>query len=299
MDLRWHLRQVTTAIAKSFSLSPSSPDVWLFHSAPSSSAEEPLFAHAGRLDQTTLKDVQRSAMYHSSLNKKPLHLHALELPLDLRMQATSELGLYSLCLRFFDERVREVGSCVLLLPNNSTVQDVLAEARKHLQADWGITGPTRLLEVAESRLHKVYRPEALVQHFLCYRKYNVFYHCLRVEADVENATSSNVSSLIEVFHGDRQSQQPFGQPFMMACAPGEKALSVKNRIKAKLAVPDAEFKSWRLVRVSQNGASKTHLKDDDVVVDESLEAKLCLEHAHPCPSSLSRQSRYNKPLTIK
>jgi len=105
----------------------------------------------------------------------------------------------------------------------------------------------------------------------------------------------HVSSL----RNDRQSQQAFAQPLVLALAPGEKSASVKARVKAKLQVPDSEFKSWRLVRPCRS--RKTHLKDDDAWDAEvPLENNLCLEHVHPNPTSnLVRQSRYNKPLTIK
>merc|ERR1719437_332874 len=108
-------------------------------------------------------------------------------------------------------------------------------------------------------------------------------------------------SLIEIYHCDRQSQQAFAQPVLLSVAPGEKAGSIKSRCKAKLQVPDSEFKSWRLVRNARQG--RTHLKDDDpwdaeAALDGSV--KLYLEHVHPNPTNnLTRQSRYQKPLMIK
>jgi hypothetical protein len=104
---------------------------------------------------------------------------------------------------------------------------------------------------------------------------------------------------MEIFHCDRQSQQAFAQPLLLGVAAGEKAGSIKARCKAKLQVPDAEFKSWRLVRCGRIG--KTHLKDEEAWdSDATQDIKLCLEHVHPKPnSSLARQPRYNKPLTIK
>jgi len=301
MDLRWHLHHVTATINRAFNLPSSASDVWLFHGAPSASPEEPLNAHAGRNDQTILKEVQRSAMYISSPSKKPLLFHAIELPFQPGREVY-ERGLCPLAIRFFDDVVREVGNCVVLVPNGATVQDVLAEAKKHMIAEWGLTGQLRLLEVIESRLHKVYRSDSLVRSFMCFNKANIFYHSLRVEMDSENATAPGTpdKQCVEIFHCDRQSQQPFSQPFLMTYSAGEKALSIKTRLKAKLRIPDAEFKSWRLVRVSQGGVTKTHLKDDEVAIEDLADTKLCVEHSHPNPSSnLARQSRYNKPLTIK
>jgi len=225
-----------------------------------------------------------------------LSFHAVELPCALGRQIYDR-GHIPLCVRFFDDSVREMGNAVVTVPNSATVSDVLVEAKKHLNPDWGITGQLRLLEVADSRLHKVYQGSLQVRAFLCYGKPNIFYHSLRVEADSEPAAAA--LPVVELYHSDRSSGQAFGQPFLLALPPGERVSQLKARCKAKLRVPDAEFKSWRVVRCGRT--TKTHLKDDEAWdSDPSPEMKLCLEHSHPNPStSLARQSRYNKPLTIK
>merc|ERR1712151_1010796 len=148
-------------------------------------------------------------------------------------------------------------------------------------------------------MHKMYKPDTPVRSLACFGKSNIFYHCLRIEAD-DAARMPDGHELVEIFHCDRQSQQAFGQPMLFVCAVGEKAGSLKMRCREKLNVPESEFKSWRLVRCGSR-AGRIHLKDDEPFdSDPSLDAKLCLEHAHPNPtSSLARQSRYNKPLMIK
>jgi len=300
MDLRWHIHHVTGTIARAFGLGGQRPSeqLWLFHAAPSSTCEEPLNSHTLRNEQVTLKELQRTSSYLSSPAKRPLALHAVSLPAQLGRQA-ADRGLNPVCVRFYDDAVREVGSQILLVWNTGTVADLLAEAKKHVQAEWGLNGPLRVLEVVDSRLHKIYRPEAQLRSMACFSKFNIFYHCVRIEADAEGESLPEGSKLIEIFHCDRQSQQAFAQPLLLAAAPGEKSGALKARCKAKLQVPDAEFKSWRLVRCARMG--RTHLKDDEAWdSDLPADAKLCLEHVHPNPTnSLARQSRYNKPLTIK
>eukprot|EP00435_Cladocopium_sp_Y103_P065597 s17_g27.t1 len=63
--------------------------------------------------------------------------------------------------------------------------------------------------------------------------------------DVADQEPAPGQRLIEIFHCDRSSQQAFAQPFLLLVAPGEKSGSIKQRCKAKLQVPDSEFKSWR------------------------------------------------------
>jgi hypothetical protein len=298
MDLRWSLGVVTNTIAKAFGLRPQTGEsqLWLFHAAPSSSYQEPLNTHAMRNEQM-LKDLQRNAIYMSSSNKRASALHAVELPFQPGRQVF-EKNLCPLCVRFYDDAVREVGSAIITVPNSGTAADVLAEAKKHLQEDWGIRGALRLLEIADCRLHRNYRPETPVSQFLCFNKPNIFFHSLRVEADDMAGQSDPNVKHIEIFHCDRQSQLAFAQPLLLPVLADEKAGSIKNRCKEKLQVPEGEFKSWRLVRCR---ARKTHLKDDEAWDSDPVpENNLCLEHVHPNPtSSLVRQSRYNKPLTIK
>merc|ERR1719163_1231102 len=98
------------------------------------------------------------------------------------------------CVRFYDDAVREVGSAILTLQSDGTVADILAEAARQLQPEWGIKEPLRLLEVTESRLHKLHSNTNTtpVSSLQCFNKANIFYHCLRVESD-DSACQSDQS----------------------------------------------------------------------------------------------------------
>lgn len=303
MDLRWQLNKVINAIMHAFGINPqTTADLWLFHGAPSSTFEEPLHANMVLRDkQMTLKDLQRNPLYISTPSRKPLVLHFVELPFQ-PSQPMFDRGIFPVCVRFFDDMVREVGSVVVCVQHSGTVHDIIQEARRNAQLrDFNLSGPLRILEVADSRIHKNYSLDSPVRNLLCYNKYNFFYHCLRVEADVDvdarHTSTSEGHKLIEIFHYDRQRQQPFAQPFYLTVTPSEKVSSIKLRCKEKLNVPDAVFKSWRLVRIGCN--SRIQLKNDDAWdVAASMGMTFCFEHSHPNPISVARQGRYNKPLTI-
>merc|ERR1712032_1700676 len=141
---------------RAFALKTTS--IWLFHAPPPSTCEEPLNANSGRNDQTTLKELQRSAMYISAPTKKPLTLHAVELEPSIRLGY--DASVCPLCVRFFDDAVVEIGSCIVNVPANSSAQDVISEAKEHIPSSWGMSGPLRLLEVVDSRLHRLYRADA-------------------------------------------------------------------------------------------------------------------------------------------
>jgi hypothetical protein len=297
MDFRWMLHHVTSTIAQQFGRSNEAP-LWLFSGSPSSTPDEPLNALAGRNDQLSLKDLQRSSMYMSTAQKKPLAIHAVEIPLTEEERPVAQLlsgeTYCPFCVRFFDDAVREVGNVVVAVPNTGVVGDIIAEARRKMNKDWAVAGNLRVLEVIEGRLHKLCRSDTLVRSLACFTKSNIFYNSLRIEADPEPRDQT----LTEIWHCDRQSQQAFAQPLLLHLAPGEKCGNIKARCKAKLQVPDSEFKSWRLVRCGRS--SRTHLKDDEPWdADAGAGNPLCLEHVHPNPTNSLRQSRYNKPLTIK
>jgi len=304
MDLRWSQSHVIGIIAQAFELrnvaTPASTPqeqethVWLFQSSPSNGEEPITNMHA----RSTLKDIQRCAPYVSPAGgKKPLNLHAVEMPIRPGTESL-ESNMWAFGVRFFDSAVREVGSAICTVnAATGTVEDLLRAAEPHIEPEWKISGPLRAMEVIDG-MATLWRPTDPLRNLHCYRKDNILYHAVRIEADLDAATMSQDDRLIEVYHCDRSSQQAFGQPLFLPAVPGEKAGSFKNRCKERLGVPENEFKTWRLVRTGQR-AGRQHLKDDDPLDSESgLDNRICLEHVHPNPS-YARTSRYNKPLTIK
>merc|ERR1712137_1447729 len=198
------------------------------------------YTSISRGEQTTLKDLQRNAMYLSTQTKKQfsMNLHAVELPLS--SQALHDRNATPLCMRFFDDMVREVGSHILVIPNNASIADILAEAKRQLRPEWSMSGVLRLLEVADGRLMQLHRSEASARSLICLNKANIFYNSVRVEVDTDLNIPAG-STLIEVFHCDRNSQQAFAQPLLMTIGAGETAKNIKNRIRSKLNVPEQEF----------------------------------------------------------
>ncbi|CAJ1426372.1 unnamed protein product [Effrenium voratum] len=298
MDLRWQQHHVVGVLAQAFDLKnvataadpTPQPEtfLWLFQSSPSN-GEEPL-PHS--LNRTILKDIQRLAPYvPASAGKKPLNVHAVEMPFRPGVEPPE----WAFGVRFFDSAVREVGSAICVLNANGTVEDLLTAVAPKIQPEWNITGPLRAMEVIDG-LANVYRPQTLLRTLHCYGKFNMLYHCIRVEAD-PGAGMPPDQHLVEVHHCDRSSQQAFGQPLFLPAAPGEKVGSFKSRCKDRLGVSENEFKTWRLVRIGQR-SGRQHLKDDELLEVSEEGSRLCLEHLHPNPS-YARTSRYNKPLTIK
>jgi len=291
MDLRWQANHVARTIAKAFDL-PQTDDsiLWLFHSTPSSTSEEPFNANAARYEPLTLKELQVSAMYTTTPNSASrLGLHGVTLPFPPGIPPLP------VCVRYFDDVVREVGSVVFQVPASGTVRDILAEATKKCPPNLNLSTPFRLMEVVDSRIHKVCPPEMPVQNLFCFNKANLLYHCLRVESVGRNEENKHV---VEIYHCDRQSLQAFGQPMLLPLMSGEKGAAIKTLCKEKLRLSDVEFRSWRLMRVGDSG--RTPVKDEEAWgIDFNIDTEFCLEHVHPNPlNALSRHTRFNKPLKI-
>jgi hypothetical protein len=301
MDTRWTLQHVVGTIAKAFGTTHvlNAKDcwrLWLFNEAPSTSSDDPVYINT-RNDQMSLKQIQQSnPIYMTKMNKKPLAIHVVELPVS--GLAVHDRNSAPVCLRFFDDAVREVGSCVIVVPNTATPADILAEAKRHIHPDWNMNGPLRALEVVDGQITRLFHANS---RGMLSSKANIFYSSIRIEQDLESVTQCDHEQL-EVFHCDRSSQQAFAQPFVLTVSPGELCKAIKVRIRTKLKVPDQEFKSWRLMKCV--GARKIHLKDEEAW-DQHMDhgkarSQFCLEHVHPNPSSNNQKSsRYNKPLTIK
>eukprot|EP00405_Crypthecodinium_cohnii_P010812 CAMPEP_0206428752 /NCGR_PEP_ID=MMETSP0324_2-20121206/5850_1 /ASSEMBLY_ACC=CAM_ASM_000836 /TAXON_ID=2866 /ORGANISM="Crypthecodinium cohnii, Strain Seligo" /LENGTH=1228 /DNA_ID=CAMNT_0053894337 /DNA_START=227 /DNA_END=3913 /DNA_ORIENTATION=+ len=285
MDLRWLLRHVTGSISREFGLGVPEARIWLFSGPPSSVSDDPLNARMIRNEEPTLKDL----LYSYSRRQ----LHAVQIP-ELKADPNSTF----LCLRFFDSQVREVGCEIIAVNPGGTIQEVLDSASEIVEANptWGIRTPLRVFEVSDGRLYqKVCKARAYINSLSCVGRSNIFYHSLRVEEDPEANGPPPDTNLWEIAHCDRHSQQTFGQPVLLPLGKGEKSGSIKARCKEKLQVPDSEFKSWRLVRFSRG--IRVHLKDDEAW-DSEPDCKLYLEHA-TSGNTAARQSRFNKPLTIR
>lgn len=200
------------------------------------------------------------------------------------------------------------------------IQDAMEEARRRMRPEWGIGAQPsrglRLVEVSDFRMRDpsgsnqvIPLPsQGQVDSLGVFGKGNALFHSVRLESGDEPGPTDGPQAVqsVEFIHSDRQSNggQLFGQPFLMQVQQGELVSRLKQRVKAKLQVPDGEFKTWRWCSQKGTGANapKQLMKDEDRWDDPRGEARVCLEHSHPCPSQcsgLTRQSRYNKPLTIK
>eukprot|EP00897_Mesotaenium_endlicherianum_P006819 jgi/Mesen1/6165/ME000317S05299 len=161
---------------------------------------------------------------------------------------------------------------------------------------------------AELRILEVFPRSEVIENI------NDQYWTLRAEeVPAEEEEMGPQDRLIHVYHFTRDtSQNPmvhnFGDPFYMVVLESETLAEVKERIKAKLEVPDDEFAKWRFAFLSLGRPE--YLQDSDVVASRfqkrdtygAWEHYLGLEHTDTAPkrSHQSNQNRhsYEKPVKI-
>eukprot|EP00850_Spirogloea_muscicola_P017054 SM000143S00719 [mRNA] locus=s143:49387:56676:- [translate_table: standard] len=218
-------------------------------------------------------------LVHYNQTSDILYFETLDLPLP-ELQ-----GLKTLKVAFHNSKTEEDSVHNIRLPKQSIVGDVIAELRT-----------------------KIFPHTEKIDNI------NDQYWTLRAEEvpDEEKDIGPN-DRLIHVYHFTRDATQVhmvhnFGEPFFLVAHENETTAEIRDRIKAKLRVPDEEFAKWKIAFLSLGRPE--YLLDTDVVVTRfqkketygAWEHYLGLEHTDTTPkrSHQSNQNRhsYEKPVKI-
>jgi len=217
--------------------------------------------------------------------------------------------LKSLKIAFHSESTEEVETYTLRLPKDSKVEGVLQELRRRIPDDQMASDQLRLMEVFYHKIYKIYDENDKIDSI------NDQYWTLRAEAiSEEERTMSPTDKLVHVYHfttkdtmsGASTPLQNFGNPFFFVLRENETMSQVKERIKAKLNVPEEEFLKWKVAFVSMSRPE--YLKDDDIVISRFMrrdsygpwEHYLGLEHEDKNQKSRSKnQNSYYADKAIK
>ncbi len=217
--------------------------------------------------------------------------------------------LKSLKITYHDEKTAEVETYTLRLPMESKVEEVLQELRRRIPN--GANERLRLMEVFYHKIYKVFDENDKIEGI------NDQYWTLRAEAVSEEERNMSANDrVIHVYHftqrdnGQNTAQMTnFGNPFFFVVHEGERLAQVKERIKAKLNVPDEEFAKWKVAFCSMSRPD--YLDDDDILITRFMrrdsygpwEHYLGLEHECKDPkargnSNQGRAYGYDKPIKI-
>eukprot|EP00899_Mesostigma_viride_P017736 jgi/Mesvir1/25964/Mv20952-RA.3 len=206
-------------------------------------------------------DTLMGMLVHHNQTSDILYYEVLDIPLP-EFERLKTLNVY-----LHNERTEEVAVLSVRLPKNSTVGDVLAVVKS--MPECANMGELRMFPTLNSRIHKTFPPTESIANI------DDTYRNLRVEEIPEEERRVGPrDKVISVCHFQRDAlnsalMTAFGHPFLLAIGEHEKLASVKQRVQAKLGVPDEEFAKWKFAKV----VGKSEYLADEVVVAHHFQNK--------------------------
>lgn len=157
------------------------------------------------------------------------------------------------CVRFFDSRVHEVASTILVCQPSISLTELMRLSKQTFK----ISSETqvRLLDIDPhdceivSVFREVSSDHISVSTLLSWRSRNIFQNSIRIEVDDCHETE------LKCFHFDRSTRSPFGHPFLLHVPTASDAESARDRdlralIAEKLDSPQNLARSWRITEES-------------------------------------------------
>eukprot|EP00238_Polyblepharides_amylifera_P000665 CAMPEP_0196572050 /NCGR_PEP_ID=MMETSP1081-20130531/2168_1 /TAXON_ID=36882 /ORGANISM="Pyramimonas amylifera, Strain CCMP720" /LENGTH=1108 /DNA_ID=CAMNT_0041889233 /DNA_START=195 /DNA_END=3521 /DNA_ORIENTATION=- len=212
-------------------------------------------------------------------------------------------------LNYHNKKTELVCDQVVRMPKESCVEHVLDHLKTQLEFTHKLPNPLRMLEVCYHRIYKVFQLHEKIDSI------NDQYWILRVEEIPDEQLELQPSDrLINVYHFNRDTTHSatmhnFGEPFLFKIGEKETLAEVKQRIQAKLEVPDEEFEKWNFAFCSLG--KPEFLTDAEIVCERFASTRrdwggqweyyLGLEHEDKGgrrPASQSNRYTHEKPVKI-
>eukprot|EP01095_Lingulamoeba_sp_RSL-Kostka_P007525 TRINITY_DN2405_c0_g3_i1.p1 TRINITY_DN2405_c0_g3~~TRINITY_DN2405_c0_g3_i1.p1 ORF type:complete len:1115 (-),score=454.54 TRINITY_DN2405_c0_g3_i1:95-3439(-) len=175
---------------------------------------------------------------------------------------------HMLKIKYQDIRCRtdENSNIEILCEKNSPISHVLEEAQKLIKKSEA-SGQYRLMQTVNNKISKIFNPEKDIVSDIDFDEVTSL---LLEEKSQEETEMKETDRLIPVAHIEKQGLmlRPFGNPFMIQISPDQKVESLKEIIKEKLKVSNAEFDKWQFSLISYGRS--TLLDDEDVILDQPL-----------------------------
>ncbi|GJP56486.1 hypothetical protein CLOM_g15553 [Closterium sp. NIES-68] len=237
-------------------------------------------------------------LVHYNQSSDILYFEALDIPLP-ELQRLKTLN-----ITFHNSKAEEVSVHNIRLPKQSTVADVLADLKSKVELSHP-KAELRMLQVFYNKIYKIFPLAEQIENI------NDQYWSIRAEEIPEEEVNMGPQDrAIHVYHfnkdagGQNQMLQTFGDPFFVVVGETETLAEIKERIKARLEVPDEEFGKWNFAFVALG--TPEYLQDSDIVAArfqkrDTWEYYLGLEHADTNPKRVQHnQNRhaYEKPVKI-
>jgi ubiquitin carboxyl-terminal hydrolase 7 len=151
---------------------------------------------------------------------------------------------------------------LVLYPNKSgCVRDLLDEARKQVTLSENGSGRLRLLEISSFKIFTIQKDDALLEclNIPVTRSYRI------EEIPKDELDLADDEMIIPVAHFQKEILSTFGVPFFLRIKNKEPLSQVRERIQAKLDVPDKEFEKFKFAIVLM-GRPRYLPEDSDYLV---------------------------------
>ncbi len=179
-------------------------------------------------------------------------------------------------------------------PKTGTVEDLLLEAREHVELSRS-NAKLRLLDIISNKITGVNQPDAKIEQLASpsTKSYRV------EEIPKQQETVGEQELLVPVAHFHKEIYSTFGHPFLVKVKNGESFDSVKAKIQKHLDVPDKEFEEYRVAVITLGRARYLEdLPQDEVRLKDFLSAGQGGNNTKPYigldhRSKNSKRPRYN------
>lgn len=199
----------------------------------------------------TYEGTLRDLMMYSQKASKKLFYQLLSIPID-ELENKKQIK----CI-WIGKDLKEQKELILFPDKNGSVEDLLNEAKKHIELAADGSGKLRLLMVLSSKIQETLHVESDLEMFSTYattRTYRV------EEIPVDQVNVKDDEELIPVAHFQKDTYQTFGIPFLLKIRDKEKFSNIMDRIKQKLDMSEKEFEKIKFALV--RSGRQIYLQDE-------------------------------------
>ncbi|PWN43435.1 putative ubiquitin-specific processing protease 21 [Ceraceosorus guamensis] len=156
---------------------------------------------------------------------------------------------------------KEEAAHQFLMPKTSSFNEVADYLSKQVTLEDGGSGKIRVFEVVNGGRQQRDIPGAEMIGNI-----NETAELFGEEVPIEELRISDEDRIINCFHFSKEVHRVHGVPFKFIIKPGEKFADTKQRLQARIAVPDKEFAKFRFTLVMSSTYKQPNvLQDDDVL----------------------------------
>ncbi|KAE9415473.1 hypothetical protein Angca_009957 [Angiostrongylus cantonensis] len=279
IGLNWTMQQVVDYIGKEINYDPAKILLWQVSSISSrvmafvtesqwEVGVKDLLGLAGSL----LHDPRRNTRYRLVYTKMPIKITDIKRRRQMKIQ-------------LMDEKMN-ITEITIYPEKIGTVRDILEEARREFKFAPNGTGKLRLVYVGQSsqsmRAYTIFKEETSVMEVFQKTMTPSMYMGRVEEVPQDQLVVGSNEYLVPVAHFDNHPGQMFGVPFFLKVANDELLSSVRERIQARLDVPDKEYEKYKFALISSSRVVRYLNMTSNARVNLAE-----LSHAHVAPLTTS------------